>query len=85
MATDHDAIASAIETRDRLLRRLRSRESPEERLARFCQLQRRMFEVLRASPEGFRHFFRRNLEDRRAEVMDGEWRPVSRDRRFDRA
>ena len=85
MATDHDEISSAIETRIRFARRLRSRESPEERLARFSQLQRQMFDVLRASPEGFQRFFRRNLQLRRAEVFHGEWRPVSPDRRLGQA
>lgn len=85
MATDHDEISLAIEARTRFARRLRSRESPEERLARFSQLQRELFDLLRASPDGFQHFFRRNLQARRVEVVHGEWRPVSRDRRFDQA
>jgi hypothetical protein len=85
MATEHDEISSAIETRTRFARRLHSRESPEQRLARFVQLQRQSFELLRASPDGFQHFFRRNLQSRRAEVIDGEWRPVSPDRRAHRA
>jgi hypothetical protein len=81
MATDQDEISSAIKSRDHLARRLRSLESPEERLARFAQLQRRLFDLLRASPDGFQHFFRRNLQSRRVEVIHGEWRPVSPDRR----
>lgn len=85
MATDHDDIASAIETRTRFERRLRSNESPEERLARFSRLQRQMFDLLRASPDGYRHFLRRNLQSRRVEVIHGEWRPVSPDRHLDQA
>jgi hypothetical protein len=85
VARDHDEISSAIETRTRFARRLRSGESPEERLARFGQLQRELFAVLRASPDGFQRFFRRNLQSRRVEVIHGEWRAVSRDRRPDQA
>jgi hypothetical protein len=57
MAANCDEISSAIEIRDRFARTLRSRESPEERLARFSQLQRRMFDLLRASPDGDQHSF----------------------------
>lgn len=81
MATGYDDISSAIEKRTRFTRGMRSGESPEQRLARFVQLQRRAFELLQASHGGFQHFLRRNLEIRRAEVIDGEWRPVSPDRR----
>jgi hypothetical protein len=85
VAVDHDEISLAIETRTRFARRVRSRESPEQRLARFSQLQRELFDLLRASPDGFQHFLRRNLQSRRVEVIDGEWRPVSHDRRADQA
>ena len=85
MATGRDDIISAIETRTHFERRLRSSESPGQRLARFVQLQRRSFELLQASPDGFQHFLRRNLQSRRAEVINGEWRPVSPDRRTDQA
>lgn len=81
MPTDDDAITAAIETRDRFGRHLRENESAEERLARFIQLQRTSYELLQASPKGFQHFLRRNLQSRRAEVIDGQWRPVSPDRR----
>ena len=81
MAAGHEDVSSAIERRTRFARRIRSSESPEERLARFIQLQRKSFELLRASPDGFQHFLRRNLQSRRVEVIHGEWRPVSPDRR----
>lgn len=83
MATGRDDISSAIEARRRFERRLRSSESPEQRLARFVRLQRRSFELLHASPDGFQHFLRRNYRSRRAEVINGEWRPISPDRRSD--
>ena len=81
MAAENDDISSAIERRRRFASWMRSNESPEERLRRFIQLQRKSFELLRASPDGFQHFLSRNLQSRRAEVIHGEWRPVSPDRR----
>ena len=85
MATGRDDISTAFETRTHFERRLRGSESPEQRLARFVQLQRRSFELLQASPDGFQHFLRRNFQSRRAEVINGEWRPISRNRRADQA
>jgi hypothetical protein len=81
--TEHDDIASAMETRRRFARRLRGGESPEERLARFVELQRASFALLQASPDGLASFLRRNFRSRRAEVIDGEWRPVSPERRVE--
>ena len=85
MATEHDEVSAAIETRTRFARRVRSNESPEQRIARFIQLQRKSFELLQASPDGFQHFLHRNLQSRRMEVIHGQWRPVSPDRRPDQA
>ncbi len=83
LLTELDRIGD--ETRTRFERRLRSSESPEQRFARFVQLQRRSFELLQASPDGFQHFLRRNFQSRRAEVSNGVWRPVSSDRHSDQA
>jgi hypothetical protein len=41
--------------------------------------------LLQTSPDGLQHFLRRNFRSRRAEVIHGEWRPVSPDRRADQA
>jgi hypothetical protein len=38
--------------------------TPQERLERFAVLQRRAMELLRASPEGYREFVRRNHRKR---------------------
>jgi hypothetical protein len=84
MSADNEEIAAAIEARNRFMNRLRSAESPEERMVRFYRLQARAMEVLLSSPEGYQHFLRRNFHARRAEVVDGEWRPVSPDRRRSR-
>jgi hypothetical protein len=35
-------------------------------MARFAALQKQAFALLAASPEGYRHFWRRNLQKRRA-------------------
>jgi hypothetical protein len=85
VANQSDEISAAIEKRTRLARRLRSGELAEQRLARFVQLQRKSFELLQSSPDGFQHFLRRNLQCRRVEVIHGHWRPVSPDRRPDQA
>jgi hypothetical protein len=42
-----------------------SRLTPEERLARFVELQNRAMQLLKASPEGYRQFWERNLRQRR--------------------
>jgi len=39
--------------------------SPPDRMARFAALQERAFALLAASPEGYRPFWRRNLQKRR--------------------
>ena len=80
MTTGRDDISSAIETRTQFERELRSGESPDQRFARFVQLQRTSFQLLQDSPAGFQHFLRRNFQSRRAEMTNGKWRPVSPDR-----
>ncbi len=77
MLTDNDKIAAAIGVRSRYQRRVREGRSVTDRLADFARLQRASFNVLRASPRGYRHFLERNLYSRRVEVIDGVWRPVS--------
>ena len=79
-ATSNSQIAKAQESQSRARQRIFRDESPHQRLARFIELQKRCFEVLRSSPDGFRHFLQRNYRARRTEVTDGRWRPVSADR-----
>ncbi len=74
-------ITAAIQVRAKFQQRLRDQETPLQRLDRFVRLQQDSFELLRSSPAGLRHFLRRNLRSRRVEVIDGNWRPVSADRR----
>ena len=85
MTDSFDEIRSGFEAREQFERRWREGESPEQRLERFLQLQQQAFEILAASPDGFQHFLRRNYQSRRMEVVNGEWRPVSPDRRSDQA
>lgn len=59
--------------------------TPEERLARFAQLQQQAFELLQASPTGLMRFLRRNHRARRVRYVDGTWQPVGADRRADTA
>lgn len=81
MATDGDSIERAIDIRTRYLRRVREKWTADERLAEMAKLQQSLFRVLRESPSGHQHFLRRNMASRRAEVIDGVWRPVSPARR----
>lgn len=81
MATDGDSIERAIDVRTRYLRQMCENRTAEERLAEMAKLQQVSFRVLRESPSGYQHFLRRNMASRRAEVIDGVWRPVSLARR----
>lgn len=85
MLTDGDTIGAAILARSRYQRRLCENRSASERLADFAKLQEASFRLLRASPRGYRHFLKRNLNSRRVEVIDGVWRPVSPARRSQQA
>ena len=40
------------------------RLTPRERMERFAELQRRAMQLLAASPDGFRHYWERNLRQR---------------------
>ena len=51
-------------TEDRRPTRDTSRLTPRERLERFVALQRRAMQLLAASPEGYRHYWERNLRQR---------------------
>jgi hypothetical protein len=42
-----------------------SETTPQERLERLVQLQRQAWELLIASPNGYEHFWKRNLRQRR--------------------
>ena len=67
--------------RDRYLRASMKHESPQDRIERFRALQQFSFDLLRSSPHGYQHFLRRNYYSRRSEVVNGQWQPVSIDRR----
>jgi hypothetical protein len=41
-----------------------ARLTPRERLERFVALQRRAMQLLAASPDGYRHYWERNLRQR---------------------
>ncbi|NIL97289.1 MAG: hypothetical protein GTO76_06510 [Planctomycetales bacterium] len=78
----HDvSIEQLLAKRARHLRGAAQRDSPHQRMKRFGELQRSSFLLLRSSPHGYQHFLHRNYRSRRAEVVDGQWRPVSADRR----
>jgi hypothetical protein len=73
-------IDAALEARRRLQKRQLLSETPEQRLVRFVKLQNAAFETLRSSPDGWKHFLRRNYKSRRVRKVNGQWIPVSADR-----
>ena len=81
MSTDSEHLNQMLEARRRFMRRMRQNQSVSERLARFAELQQAWSALLQSSPDGYQHFIRRNMASRRVEVVDGEWKPVSPDRR----
>lgn len=59
-----DEIAEKIELRNRVMRRMYLQLNMEERVARSDSLVAYAMDTLRAYPEGFERFYRRNLEQR---------------------
>lgn len=59
-----DEIAEKIELRNRVMRRMFQQLSFEERVARSDALVAYTMDTLRAYPEGFERFYRRNLKQR---------------------
>jgi hypothetical protein len=53
-----------LTTEDRRRSQDSARLTPRERLERFVALQRRARQLLAASPEGYRHYWERNLRQR---------------------
>ncbi len=81
MSTGDEEIQTAIERRQRCAKRMHGNRTPGERLEAFVRLQQASFHVLQSSPDGYRHFLRRNFHARRAEIIDGQWKPVALARR----
>jgi hypothetical protein len=61
---NNDEIARELARRDRYRRKLALLKTPEERLEEMGRLQERAMAMLRASPEGYAHFLRRNYKAR---------------------
>ena len=78
---DRDMLEQAMSLRTRFAHHMRGARSAEQRLGQFAKLQQASFDVLIASPAGYRNFLRRNHHSRRVEVVDGEYQPVSSARR----
>lgn len=57
-------IAEKLAARDRLRRKVALAKTPEQRMADMARMQRAMWQTLRGSPEGYRHFLRRNFKAR---------------------
>ena len=60
----NDETAAQLAARDRLRRKLALRKTPAQRVADMARLQEAMWATLRRSPEGYRHFLRRNFKAR---------------------
>jgi len=59
-----DSITEQLATRDRLMREMARKLTPAERIERARQLQEQAMEELRANPEAWDRFYRRNLRKR---------------------
>lgn len=81
MLNGREDILAAFEKRRRFIGSFQADRSATQRLADWTHLQQASFQILMSSPDGYRHFVRRNMESRRTEVIDGQWRPVSPARR----
>jgi hypothetical protein len=81
MQTESERLEEAMATRSRYMRRVRENRTVDERLAEFRRPQQASFRVLLASPHGYQHFLKRNMNSRRVEVIDGEWIPLAPARR----
>ncbi|MDY0165200.1 MAG: hypothetical protein RBS80_01565 [Thermoguttaceae bacterium] len=81
MSADSEEIQAAIDRRQRCAAQMQGNRTPGERLEAFVRLQQASFQVLQSSPDGYRHFLRRNFYARRAEIIDGQWKPVALTRR----
>ncbi len=81
MPASNTPLENELAKRRRYLLARAAQETPQQRLERFAALQQAAFAQLRASKHGYEHFLKRNFSLRRAEVVDGEWRPVSIARR----
>jgi hypothetical protein len=77
MSEKSSDISIAIQARSNAQHHLWEHETAEQRLVRFGRLQQASLKLLRSSPEGLRHFLRRNMTSRRVEVINGMWRPIS--------
>ena len=58
-------IINKMQTQEPMTARQTNCLTPQERLERFVELQRRANQLLAMSPEGVRRFFARNLKQRR--------------------
>ena len=62
---DRPIVDNKMQTQERRSLRRALRLTPQERVDRFVELQRRANQLLALSPEGGRRFFARNLRQRR--------------------
>ena len=59
-----DKIAAQLAARDRVRKSLALAKTPAQRMADMARLQQAMWATLHRSPEGYRHFLRRNFKAR---------------------
>ncbi|HLL90588.1 MAG TPA: hypothetical protein VK324_14905 [Tepidisphaeraceae bacterium] len=62
-------LAAQLARRDRLRRVVHARRTPAERVAEMMRLQAAAWAALRASPEGYLRYLRRNYRARRPDAV----------------
>jgi hypothetical protein len=67
-----DDLAEQLAARDRVRKAMALRLTYEQRLEEMGRLQRATWDLLRANPEGYAHFLRRNLRARAVDVNPPE-------------
>lgn len=70
-----DDLAEQLAARDRIRKAMFLRLSYEERLEEMGRLQRATWDLLRANPEGYAHFLRRNFKARAVDAAPGDATP----------
>jgi hypothetical protein len=66
----NEEISEQLARRDRFLRKLNSRLTPEQRMQKMATMQEQAWQAMRQNPEGYARFLRRNFKARAIDVRD---------------
>jgi len=69
-----DHLSKQLAIRDRMRKRLTAQSTPAERLEKMLRLQRRAWDLLQQSPQGYAHFLRRNFKARAIAIPQDQYR-----------